>query len=147
MSVMSAACLGGFTIDPYQRHEEQSSGISQQSDQVVPAPTSSFPTEADLHRRKTLDELLELRRLESDWDGDGAIAPIPEIVDSAIALIDQTRGSMPNRIVPVNDGRITLEWERDGYFESLRVESPYNACQMVIQPDGTTTFSHMTWPR
>jgi hypothetical protein len=110
------------------------------------SPTSSIPTEWDLKQKDAVDELLQLRNLGDNWDGDGALAPIPELVDGAIEFINQRRYPMPpSRIVPVNDGRITLEWEIHGYYFSLRIESPSNGRQMVVMPNGDTEFYKVSW--
>lgn len=144
---MSAAALSGFTVNSRQERQDNTRGSVRQYFYVQPSsPTSSVADEFELRRRRSIDELLELRKIGSNWDGEGAAAPVPELIDSAISLINQNKfGVPPSRIVPVNDGRVSLEWDTNGYFISLRIESRYQGRKMLVKPNGATVFSVVNW--
>ncbi len=67
--------------------------------------------------------LLDLRSLEDDWDGQGAKAPPQDLVDSAIKLACLLRD---NRVIPAHyaiasvNGTVHLEWVKA--HRSLDVE-------------------------
>ena len=81
-----------------------------------------------------IEQLEELRTLESGWDGDGALPPNPELIDAAINFVRDT-GIRPTRIVPVNDGKISIEWDDT----RLRIESPSHGLLMRME-DGLDPF-------
>jgi len=140
---MSAACLNGFTVVSYQQPDAPNRRYAHISRTFL--PTSSIVEEADRKLRNSIDELLELRRLGNNWDGEGAAAPLPELVDSAISYLTQRNIPIaPSRIVPVNDGRITLEWDFIGLFVSIRIQSPNQGRIMLVKPDGKTEFSEIS---
>jgi hypothetical protein len=66
-------------------------------------------------------ELQALRSLEDDWDGQGALAPPPPLVDTAIslALCLRAGGTAPaDRAIAGVNGTIILEWHAPhGYLE------------------------------
>ena len=99
----------------------------------------------------SVDYLLRLRTIGDDWDGEGAVAPFPEIVDSAIALVrsDDFRRDVSNappaRIMPRNDGRLTLEWFFGEIYLSVRVDAPGTARCMYISPTGKEEFFSWNW--
>ncbi|HXG08675.1 MAG TPA: hypothetical protein VNK04_02705 [Gemmataceae bacterium] len=74
-----------------------------------------------------LEELRRLRRLEDDWDGEGAVAPHPNLVDRAIRLVGELQWldvPPPDRIFPSTNGTIYFEWfTPEGYWE-IEVLSP-----------------------
>ena len=73
---MSAASLGGYTVNSFQPNECTSSKKVRLHSSPSPFPTSSIAYPSERGQRAAVDELLELRRLESDWDGEGAAAPL-----------------------------------------------------------------------
>jgi hypothetical protein len=48
--------------------------------------TSDFCMQPIRTWHELIDDLLGLRHLEDDWDGQGAVAPQPALVDGAITL-------------------------------------------------------------
>ena len=70
-----------------------------------------------------IEQLEELRTLESGWDGDGALPPKPELIDAATAVVVRI-GKEPIRIVPKYDGNITIEWASDAGYTVLRIDNP-----------------------
>jgi hypothetical protein len=102
--------------------------------------------DADLERKwnQSVTELLQLRSIGSDWDGDGAEAPSPEIIDSIIAMIRSPRRQSffpapPTKINILRDGRIALDWYSPGnLYASARFDEPYKAELMVETPNVPT---------
>lgn len=75
-----------------------------------------------------VDELLRYRMYDEDWDGNGAAAIPPELVDSAIRLCTRFRRDglpPPSCVLPGVNGTVVLEWTTPG--ERLKVE--------VIEPN------------
>lgn len=72
-------------------------------------------------------ELKCFRSLEEDWDGEGSLAPRPELVDGAISLAQRLQrggNGSPDRVVVSVNGTIYFEWHGPlGYYE-LEVYSP-----------------------
>jgi len=61
-----------------------------------------------------LQELTEIRSLEDDWDGQGALAPSSELVESAEELareLQTLRVAGPSCVVPGVNGTVVFEWE------------------------------------
>src|SRR4051794_1952575 len=76
---------------------------------------------------QVIDDLLALRNLENDWDGQGAEAPNPALVDGAITLAQslRTEGRRPAdfAVAGVN-GTVVFEWhDSSGYLE-IEVTAP-----------------------
>ena len=114
---------------------------------LIETATSSSILQKTARRWKdSVDELLEIRGIADNWDGEGALAPSPELVDNAIEFLVQRKCPVPpSRITPVNDGRITLEWDQDGSYVSLSFEAPYRARRTWVKPDGSVEFSEVNW--
>lgn len=94
--------------------------------------------------RVSIESLLELGSLGEDWDGDGARAPIPELIESAIQLI-RSRGFIPARSVPINDGRIALDFYEGKTYLSARIDAPGLARVMIVEPGSATKFGTWKW--
>lgn len=86
-----------------------------------------------------IDDLLDIRRLTDDWDGLGAPAPAPRLVDSAIMLAGWMRGRgvlPPARIVPGLTGTVIFEWQPGpGDYVEVEVTKPFTA-ELTILRDG-----------
>lgn len=95
--------------------------------------------------KNAVGELLELRGLGDDWDGEGAIRPTPAIIDSAIHLLNRSPSfAAASRVIPLKDGRIAIEWYEAGNFWNLRVDGPGRGRLMTVKSDGTE-FLNVTW--
>jgi hypothetical protein len=85
-----------------------------------------------------IEKLLELRRYEDDWDGQGAEAPSPEAVDSAIilaVLLRQSGVEPPCRTVPIVNGAVVLEWQwPDVTTLEIEIAEPYLAEVFLMVP-------------
>jgi hypothetical protein len=77
-----------------------------------------------------IDDLLALRTLEDDWDGQGAKAPHPSLVDGAITLAQYLRASgMPPAdfaTAGVN-GTVIFEWHLPTEYREIEVTTPVRA--------------------
>jgi hypothetical protein len=109
-------------------------------------------SEVDYERKWTdaIDRLLVLLSVPADWDGEGAVAPSKEIIKSAIDLFksERFRGNVvgpPDRISPMHDGRIVLEWNVQGFYANVRVDGIGKAQSLVVKPDKTTVISVWEW--
>jgi hypothetical protein len=74
---------------------------------------------------RRIGELLALRDLADDWDGQGALAPGAGVVDAAVVLASRLRGAWPApdfAVAGVN-GTVILEWHGTDTFTELEVES------------------------
>lgn len=98
----------------------------------------------DKKLKASIESLLELGRIGEDWDGDGARAPIPELIDSAIQLI-RSHMLIPARVVPINDGRIALDFYFGMTYLSARIDDPGQSRVMIVEPDGSTRFTSWKW--
>jgi len=87
----------------------------------------SDPEDQEQAWKRWIDELLRMRLLQEDWDGEGSIAPHPSLVDRAIRLARNLHAldvPPPDRIVPGPNGTIYFEWfTPQGYWE-IEVLSP-----------------------
>jgi hypothetical protein len=75
----------------------------------------------------TRERLVELGRLEADWDSYGAIRVAPQELATAGAIIGQVvaragEQGAPRDIMPIVDGGVALEWRSPG------LELALNAC-------------------
>jgi hypothetical protein len=85
------------------------------------------------HRRgwpQVIDELLRIRQLPDNWDGEGTEAPHPLLVDGAITLAQMLQSnqiSVPDRVYASVNSTIYFEWLSPlGYCE-FEVVSPVRA--------------------
>jgi hypothetical protein len=112
---------------------------------VSPPPTRPLEKDAFLYARtpepdawsQRLDDLLQIRLLEDDWDGQGAKAPSTELVDSAIGLAEifrQQGQDAPCRIVPGVNGTVLFEWQHGDMYEEIEVLRPFYAEGIRIVP-------------
>lgn len=95
-------------------------------------------------------KLAEWRRLLENWDGDGASAPLPQVIAAAaeFAVTMERRGIPMPHCTLATDGEISFEWIKetsfasasftdDGHFiafvresgrdDALRLDQPYDA--------------------
>lgn len=114
------------------------------------ALSTSFESEID---RQWSDQIMQLRRIRSmrdDWDGEGAEAPKPEVVDSVEDLLLQIREDQsappPSRIVASPDGALVIEWQlgNDGYVE-MECSEPYRAEWMIELLDRPPVHQEHSW--
>lgn len=76
---------------------------------------------------ETIDELLRLRSLSDDWDGEGSPAPTPALVDGAITLARTLEGAShqpPGRVTASVNGTVYFEWRSPMGYHEIEVTSP-----------------------
>jgi len=97
----------------------------------TPGIAMSSPESAAIDAWKEIEtNLLALRRLECDWDGLGASAPDPAIVDSALAMLarEKARGTLaPRRVNAGPNGEIAIEWQSQGVIVQVEIWEPGRA--------------------
>jgi len=107
----------------------------------------SFNTSDNARWSKRIDELLEIRDLLDDWDGEGTAAPPASLVDGAIRHCMTLRSSgfpPPDRVHASVNETIFLEWY--GALDYLEVEvlSPVEAeYRLVDRGTGRTEVSRL----
>ena len=76
-------------------------------------------------------ETSELRDLEDDWDGQGAVAPLTGVVEAGISLAERLRVNgwpAPARVISSVNGTVIFEWHwADGGYTEVEVVSPTDA--------------------
>lgn len=85
--------------------------------------------------KSAIDELLRIRLLSDDWDGEGSLAPEQEVVDSAIRMatdFDRNRMPPPDRVVVTVNGTIIFERIEDGTFMEIEVSAIDSATLRII---------------
>jgi hypothetical protein len=89
-------------------------------------------------------KMVEMRNLADDWDGLGALAPSPALLESAISLafLFHEKGvNPPQSVVPGLDGTVNLEWQDpDGTIAEVEIDRPFHAEVMVIEPGKSPKF-------
>jgi hypothetical protein len=87
---------------------------------------SSLPGESQWDQ--ILGELSRLRRLDQDWDGQGALAPDPANVDQAVVWIHEMRhwrrALPPTHVMPGTSGEVILEWRRESFHLVAEIGTP-----------------------
>ena len=87
------------------------------------------------------EQLEAMRRLEENWDGYGAAAPRPDVIDLAQAFVGlleaaMRKGLSPNgellHVSPTRIGGVLLEWE-NGLMGH----------EVEFNPDGSISFLHL----
>jgi hypothetical protein len=71
-------------------------------------------------------QLTAILALEANWDGDGALAPDPEIIERAnrFAGVLESHGVTRPQVVPTRAGGVQFEWNPPGGY-----------CELVFLPD------------
>ncbi len=89
-----------------------------------------------------IDELLAIRQLEDDWDGQGTPAPMTDVVDSALilALLLRREGiAAPDAVTQGLSGGVHFDWQPpDGRYIELQVMAPNTAAVYVHTPAAPT---------
>jgi hypothetical protein len=85
-----------------------------------------------------IDELLAIRQLEDDWDGQGTPAPAIDVVDSALilALLLKREGfAAPNLVTQGLSGGVHFDWlPHDGRYVELQITAPQHGFIYVHTP-------------
>jgi hypothetical protein len=77
-----------------------------------------------------IDRLLALRVLEDDWDGQGASAPDPGVIQFALRLAVQFRGAgkpPADRVLAGVNGTVFFEWHTPAAYTEIEVVAPGRA--------------------
>lgn len=77
------------------------------------------------------NDLKVIRRYRDDWDGMGAIAPTPHIIDTAVRVLERMQNvgagvSPPSAVSGTPMGHVTLEWHiGHDYLEAELVDAEH----------------------
>jgi hypothetical protein len=89
-----------------------------------------------------IEELRALRHLEGDWDGQGAKAPPPDLVDGAIALALHFRANAMRpavfAVAGVN-GTVIFEWHDATHYLEIEVTAADRAEGRAVQKSSGVT--------
>ena len=100
---------------------------------------SSFENQLNTEWMNKFKDLISIRSLDDNWDSEGAEAPMPELIDSAIELLEilKNKGyvSPPVRIVATPDGTVIFEWQNEIEYMEVEISEPYYAEWMLEKPD------------
>lgn len=95
-----------------------------------------------------IDELLRIRNLKDDWDGEGTEAPDPALVDGAMTLTQwfQANGFPPaDRVIASVNGTIYFEWHTPLGYQEIEVISPMDAeCRWLRKGSDVTEVAHLS---
>jgi hypothetical protein len=103
---------------------------------TVPEPTSRAATPSELafcgigprnDWETVIDELLWMRELQDDWDGEGSAAPQKALVDYVTSFAyrrKQENQLAPDRIIATVNGAICFEWYVNGLFTECEFVAP-----------------------
>ena len=92
---------------------------------------------------RRIDDLLRLRSLKDNWDGEGTEAPPTTLVDRAIGLAQTLLKERdwlppPHRIIAGVNGTIFFEWHASWGYLEIEVLSPLKI-EVRLVPKGTNT--------
>jgi|SRR6185312_8641069 len=90
------------------------------------------------------NELAAIRAYRDDWDGFGADAPDPRIVDTAIGFLHllQGRGALPpTRVTLSPDGLVSMEWQDGDHLQQAQVVTETEVEWMEVVPGRPTEFN------
>jgi hypothetical protein len=89
-------------------------------------------------------ELLKIRKYRDNWDGFGADAPDPELVDVAISFLRELRArnemTPPGRVALSPDGLVAIEWQKGDSFLRAEVQNLREVEWMSVVPGEQTRF-------
>jgi hypothetical protein len=74
-----------------------------------------------------IDELLSMRELQDDWDGEGSVAPQKALVDfvTSLAYRSKQRNELaPDRTIATVNGTICFEWYVNCMFTECEFVAP-----------------------
>jgi hypothetical protein len=104
------------------------SPLLSEPESVQPSSVDASSPAGEASWDRLLGELSRLRRLEQDWDGQGALALDPANVDQAIAWVREMRrwrrALPPTHVLPGTLGEVILEWRRDSFHLIAEISTP-----------------------
>lgn len=97
---------------------------------------------------RLIDELLRIRNLNDDWDGEGTAAPHSALVDGAIALALFLKGddyTPADRVITGVNGTVYFEWHLPEGYQEIEVTSPIDAeCRWVRKGSDTAEVGRLS---
>lgn len=122
-----------------------------QSGPLVPDGLStSFHSEMNRQWQDRIDDLIHIRSLHDNWDGEGAVAPQPELVDSLELFFGYIRAGdflpPPSRIAASNQGTVVVEWQlENGHYLEAECDQPFHADWMSEVPNEPPLHWEESW--
>jgi hypothetical protein len=94
-------------------------------------------------------ELLGLRSLRDNWDGDGSDAPSREVLRAAMRLAEflrDKRVERPDSAAASRAGTVIFAWRSGKRYEEIEVAGPELYEWMVVDQDGTDIHGEFALP-
>lgn len=105
---------------------------------VIPADALSVQDDLapQVQWRRCLEDLRNLKALRDDWDGLGALAPDPQLIDSAFVVLRplQKDGADVPEVSATPTGGVFLEWQGDDIYLEAEIEQPHIVSWMRQRP-------------
>ena len=107
---------------------------------LVPAAgqTKVGPTLLHPQWDRIVGDLLRLRELSDDWDGQGSRALDATNVDRALAWVEDMRqwpGALPpSSVAPGTQGELVLEWRGDAFHLAAEISDPSQVEWLLAVP-------------
>lgn len=118
------------------------------SRRISPFLMTSEKFESFKRWRKATSDLIKLGNLGNNWDGEGAVAPDQELIDSAIDCLKILSKKLelppPTRITSSHDGEIVFEWQNANEYFQAEIKRPFQAKCMHYDVSGN--FTHFIFP-
>mgnify|MGYP001560512673 CR=1 FL=1 len=84
------------------------------------------------------EQLVRLRNLPVDWDGQGSLAPNPENVEQALRWLAEMRrwprSLPPTCVTPGTTGEIAVEWRQNAFQLIAEIASPDRVAWLLNLP-------------
>jgi hypothetical protein len=96
------------------------------------------------------EAIRKLRTLPDDWDGEGSDAPLPELVDLAVNLVDafERAGlSLPTSGVATRAGTILFGWRDSSGYQEVEVVAPNRIEWMFVDHAGVASHGEHRFTR
>jgi len=126
------------------RYLQENSSATWSSEEIVlptptPAQTLLFSVEAqNVEQWETLEaRVFSFRSLGNDWDGEGALAPKPEVVNTAIDFVrllkrnEQFYQFAPTQLSIDPTGAIIFEWRVGSVYADAEISGPRTVEWMI----------------
>jgi hypothetical protein len=116
-------------------------------------PTRKPAETSDAGWGEIIDQLIDIARLQDDWDGAGSAAPGRGVIAGANRLAQALRAKKeqaPGRVTPSVNGTICFEWHLDDGWLEIEVTSPMDAEQVWVANGvdiaEVTAIAIVSWP-
>lgn len=89
--------------------------------------------------RNLREELVRIRGYADDWDGTGAAAPNPQLVDNAMLFLDLLKDQQenpPDAVAATPNGGVLFVWDTEGPYTEAQIEEMWSVDWLYESPQG-----------